>query len=199
MVEYRFGHKRNITSLHGEGGDEQDAFVYDVKHGIHSSTVPTIVGPKVVLTRPGLLKFLTAISKFVTRIFIWSSLKKSTVQKIVEYCFCGLPLPFDILGQNSCQKIETSQGKYLTIIGGSKEIFLKNLSKALFVGSTLLDQENTIFIDDNPEKCTCNDQGTVYSSRHGVPLILQTIFSCIRLFFGYSDCTTSIVMDSSRI
>ena len=29
----------------------------------------------------------------------------------------------------------------------------------MFVGSTLLDQENTILIDDSPEKCVCNDRG----------------------------------------
>ena len=45
-------------------------FVYDVKHGIHSSTVPTIVGPKAIFTCPSLLKFLTKISKFAACIFI---------------------------------------------------------------------------------------------------------------------------------
>jgi hypothetical protein len=43
------------------------AFVNDVKDGIHSSTIPTIVGPKVVFMRPGLLEFFTAISKFAAR------------------------------------------------------------------------------------------------------------------------------------
>ena len=133
-------------------------FVYDVKHGIHSSTVPTIVGLKAVLMRPSLFKFLIEISKFAACIFIWSSMKRSTVQKIVEYLFRGLPLSFDILGQDNCQKIKMSQNKYPSIIGWSKEIFLKNLSEALFVGSTLLDQENTILIDDSPEKCICNDR-----------------------------------------
>ena len=71
----------------------------------------------------------------------------------------SLESPFDILGQDSCQKIETSQSKYLTIIGGLKKIFLKNLSQALFVGSTLLDQENIILIDDSPKKCVCNYRG----------------------------------------
>jgi 5'-3' exonuclease len=32
-------------------------FVNDVKQGIHSPTVPTIVRPKAVLTRPGLHEF----------------------------------------------------------------------------------------------------------------------------------------------
>jgi hypothetical protein len=29
-------------------------------------------------------------------------MKRSTVEKIVQYLFRGLPLPFDILGQDSC-------------------------------------------------------------------------------------------------
>ena len=129
-------------------------FVYDVEHGIHSSTVPMVFGPKAIYTRLGLHKFLTEISKFATRIVIWSSIQRSTIQKIVEYLFHSLPLPFDILGHDSCRKIKTSWGKY---INGSKEIFLKNLSRVLFVGSTFLDQENIVLIDDSPKKCICND------------------------------------------
>jgi hypothetical protein len=156
-------------------GTSRMPFVYDVRQGIHSSTVPTIVGPKAIFTRPDLLEFLTEISKFAARIFIWSSMKRSTVDKIVDYLFRGLPLPFDILGhdilgQDSCRKIKTSQGKYLTVIGGSKEFFLKNLSKALFVGSTLLDEENTILIDDSPEKCVCNDRGNCLFLKTWTPL-----------------------------
>jgi hypothetical protein len=132
-------------------------FMYEESQGIHSSTVPTIVGPKVVFTRLGLLEFFTTISKFAACIYIWSSMKRSTIDKIVGYLFHSLPLPFDILGQDICRKIETSRGKYLTVINGSKEIFLKNLSEALFVGNTLLDQENIILIDDSPKKCVCND------------------------------------------
>jgi hypothetical protein len=45
------------------------------------------------------------------------------------------------------------------VICGSKEIFLKNLSEALFIGSTHLDKENTILIDDSPKKCICNESG----------------------------------------
>jgi hypothetical protein len=80
-------------SLHGEGDDK-----HDVKDGIHSSTIPTIVGPKAVFTCPGLLEFFTAISEFVVRVFIWSSMKKSTVEQIVNYLFHSLPPPFEILG-----------------------------------------------------------------------------------------------------
>ena len=85
-----------------KAGMSKMPFVYDVEHGIHLSTVPTIVVSKGVYTCLGLLKFLTEISKFTAHIVIWNSMKRSNVQKIVEYFFCSLPLPFDILGQDSC-------------------------------------------------------------------------------------------------
>jgi hypothetical protein len=132
-------------------------FVNDVKQGIHSPMVPTIVGLKAVFTCLGLHEFLTTISEFAARILIWSSMKRSTVEKIVQYLYRGLVLPFDILGQDSCRRIETSRGKYLTVIGGSKEVFLKVLSEKQFIGSTRMDSQNTILIDDSPEKCVYND------------------------------------------
>jgi hypothetical protein len=159
-----------------KAGMSRMPFVYDVKQEIHSSTVPTIVGPKVVFTRPGLFEFLIEISNFVACIIIWSSMKRSTIDKIVDYLFRGLPLPFDILGQDSCRKIETSWGKYLTVIGRSKEIFLKNLSEALLVGSSLLDEENTILIDDSPEKCICNDRGNCLFLKTWTPLDSTDVF-----------------------
>jgi hypothetical protein len=58
-------------------------FMNDVKQGIHSPTVPTIVGPKAVFMRPSLHEFFTTISEFATRVLIWSLMKKSTVEKIV--------------------------------------------------------------------------------------------------------------------
>jgi hypothetical protein len=72
--------------------------VNDVKQGIHSPTVPTNVGPKAVFTRPSLHDFLTTISEFAARVLIWSSMKRSIVEKTVQYLFRSLPLPFDILG-----------------------------------------------------------------------------------------------------
>ena len=71
--------------------------MYDGRQGIHSSMVPLIVGPRIVFTRPSLFEFLIEIRKFVARIFIWSSMKRSLVDKTVDYLFCNLPLPFDIL------------------------------------------------------------------------------------------------------
>ena len=58
-------------------------FVNDVKQGVHSPMVPTIIGPKAILTCPGLYKFFTTISEFIAHILIWSSMKRSTVEKIV--------------------------------------------------------------------------------------------------------------------
>ena len=72
---------------------------------------------------------------------------------------CGFPLPFDILGHDNYRRIETLQDKYLVIIGRSKEILLKVFLEKLFIGNTCMDNQNTILIDDSPEKCICNDSG----------------------------------------
>jgi hypothetical protein len=88
------------------------------------STVPTIIGSKVVVTHLGLHDFLSAISNFAAHVIIWSSIKRSIVVEIVDYIFHGLPKPVHILGQDSCEKTKASASNYLTVIGGSKEIFL---------------------------------------------------------------------------
>ena len=59
------------------------SFVNDVKQGIHSPTVATIVEPKAIFTCLGLHEFLTTISEFAAHVLIWSSMKRSTVEKIV--------------------------------------------------------------------------------------------------------------------
>ena len=125
-------------------------FVNSVHQQIHSSTAPTIVGPKGVFTRLGLVDFFTTISKFATRVIIWSSMKRSTVEEIVHYLFCSLLPPYEVLEQDSYRKIKIYRGKYLKVIGGSKEIFLKNLSEAFFMESIHMDKVNMIIIDDNP-------------------------------------------------
>ena len=71
-------------------------FMNSVQQRIHSYMVPTIVEPKAVFTRLGLHEFFIAISKFATRVIIWSSMKKSTVEEIVHYLFHGLPQPFEV-------------------------------------------------------------------------------------------------------
>ena len=135
--------------------------------------VPTVVELKVVFTRFGLHEFLTAISKFAARVIIWSSMKRSTVEEIVHYLFLCLPQPFEVLGHDSCRKIKIYWEKYMKVIGGSKEIFLKNLSKAVFVESTQLNRENTIIID---EKCVCNDRGNFLFLETPIPLSVADDF-----------------------
>ena len=81
--------------------------VNDVNQGIHSPTVPTIVEPKAVFTCSSLYEVLSTISKFAAHVIIWSSMKRSTVENIVQYLFRSLPLPFDILGHDNFQRIET--------------------------------------------------------------------------------------------
>ena len=78
-------------------GTSKMPFVYDERQGIHSSIIPMVLRPKAVFMCPGLLEFFIEISKFAACIFIWSSMKRSIVDKIVNYFFRGLPLPFDIL------------------------------------------------------------------------------------------------------
>lgn len=98
--------------------------VNDVKLQIFSSMVPTIVEPKGVFTCPGLHEFITLINQFAAHKVIWSSMKRSTIVEIVDYIFQELPKPFNILGQDSCRKIQTSSGNYLTIIGRLREIYI---------------------------------------------------------------------------
>jgi hypothetical protein len=65
------------------------------------------------------------MSKFAAKVIIWNSMKKSIIEEIVPYFFRGLPQPFEVLGHDSYRKIEIYRGKYLKVIDGSKEIFLK--------------------------------------------------------------------------
>jgi hypothetical protein len=122
---------------------------------LFSSLVPTIVGPKGVYTCPGLSEFLAIVKEVTTRIVVWSSMKRSTVEGVVKFLFNSLPQPFETLGHESCRKIEISRDQYLKGLTGSKEIFLKTLSETVFsLGSetALFDSNNTILIYDSPEK-----------------------------------------------
>ena len=180
-------------SLHGEEGDKQDpvrklctaaeSFIYDFYHRWVEGSFMC----------PGLYEFLTTISKFAVRIIIWSSMKKSTVEEIVHYLFRDLLQPFEVLGQDNCRKIKIYQGKYLKVIGGSKEIFLKNLSKAFFIGSIQLDEENMIIIDDSPEKCVCNDRRNCLFLETWTPLVVADEFLVCTLrqwlLQLHTDCT----------
>ena len=72
-------------------------YVNNVKGGIHSSMVLTIVGPKVVFMHPRLLEFFISFSNFIACVFIWSLMKRFIVRELVNYLFCSLPFLFEIL------------------------------------------------------------------------------------------------------
>lgn len=127
---------------------------------LFSLSVSLIVGPKGVYTHPSLSEFLARIKEVIARIVVWSSMKRSTVEEVVKFLFNGLLQLFKILGRKSCRKIKISLNQYLKGLTSSKEIFLKTLSEMMFsLGSkiALFDLNNTIFIDDNPEKSVYNE------------------------------------------
>ena len=90
-------------------------------------------------------------------------MKKSTVVDIAKYLFSDMPSLDLVLGQESCGRIEISPNKFLMDQHNSnKMIFLKTLSSAVFrrrFNSMELDSDNTILIDDSPEKSVCNHTG----------------------------------------
>ena len=110
MAKYHSQYKQYIVSLHGTRGM---FFVNDVKQGFHSPTVPTIIEMKAIFMRPGLHEFFTTISEFAVCVFIWNSMKRSIAEKIVQYLFRGLPLLFDILGHDSCQRLRPREASTL--------------------------------------------------------------------------------------
>lgn len=146
-------------SLHGGIGDKQDALCewYEIKDSlVYNSHHHQIEGSFEV---PWFAWVFITISKFITCVFIWDSMKRSTVEELIDYLFHGLLLSFEIFRQINYRMIETPWSKYLKVIGGSKEIFLKNLSETLFIESAQINREYTIIIDDNLTKCVCNDNG----------------------------------------
>ncbi len=141
---------------------KRQQFTNDVRQHQFSSLIPTLVGPKGVYTRPGLHEFLSALSEFAANVVIWSSMRRSTVEHIVDFLFHDFPSPHDVLGQESCTKIEIAPGKFLTYVSGSKEIFLKILPDKVFTAPNRpvqFNRDNTLLIDDSPEKSVCNESG----------------------------------------
>lgn len=125
--------------------------------------IPCKIPPKAVFCRPGVRTFLETISTHVARVVVWSSMKKSTVEAVVDYLFGGLPMPYEILGQESCNMIEVNRGVFLsTPWNPKKEFFLKTLASAVFPlsdGAAVFGVDNTLLIDDSPEKSICNHTG----------------------------------------
>ena len=82
---------------------------------------------------------------------------------MAKFLFQNSKLPFDILGQAQCGKIETSRGKFLHHPKDTyKLIYLKLLADQIFShssGGASFSKENTLLIDYSPEKSVCNEIG----------------------------------------
>ena len=147
---------RFVAARHGH-------FFYEDQH-LYSSRVPTLVGPKGVYCRPCVHKFLRLLSNFAAHIVIWSSMKRTTVERVARYLFHDLPPSFAILGQNHCSSIEIGDGQFILNFNKNKLIFLKIMLEQLFncaAASLPFNNDNTILVDDSPEKSICNERGNV--------------------------------------
>ena len=91
-------------------------------------------------------------------------MKRTTVEHIAHFFFHDLPSSFAILGQNKCTNIEIGDGQFIFSFNVNKLIFLKIMLQQLFRAfATFLPftNDNTILIDDSPEKSVCNKSGNV--------------------------------------
>ena len=146
--------ERSIAAPHGRS-------FYEDQH-LYSSLVPTLVGPKGVYCHPCMCEFLYLLSNFATHIVIWSSMKTTTVERVARYLFHDLPPPFAVLGQNHCSSIEIGDGQFVLNFNENKLIFLKIMPEQLFnyaAASWPFNNDNTILVNDSPEKSVCNESG----------------------------------------
>ena len=146
--------ERSSASRHGR--------IFCEDQHVYSSRIPTLVGPKGLYCRPRVREFLHFISDFAARIMVWSSMKRSTVELIARFHFHDLPSPYAILGQNECTNIEIGDGQFVFSFNENKLIFLKIMLHQLFRGFATFSpftNDNTILIDDSPEKSVCNESG----------------------------------------
>jgi len=85
---------------------------------------------------------------------------KRNAEAVVDYLFLDMPLPYDVLGQERCRVVNLPRGTAYQ--RGSKVLYMKVLSEGLFSTSTeggAINAQNTLLIDDSPEKSICNETG----------------------------------------
>ena len=146
--------ERSSASQHGRTFHEDQQ--------VYSSRIPTLVSPKGMYYRPRVHEFLRFISSFAAWVVIWSSMKRSTIELIAHFLLHDLPSPYAILGQNKCTNIGIGDGQLVFSFIENKLIFLKIMLQQLFRDSTTFSpftNDNTILIDDSPEKSVCNESG----------------------------------------
>ena len=124
---------------------------------------PALVGPKVVLPRLGYKHFWESMSAMFY-VCIWSSMKKSTVDLVVEYLFGGMPKPSMVLGQEDCITFKDMWGNVVrNPLKPQSMLFFKSLTARFWWPPISLDEgritatiSNTILVDDCPYKSACN-------------------------------------------
>ena len=125
----------------------------------HSATVGAVVGMKDVYVCPNCLNFLEELGR-IASISVWSSMKISNVEGIVNYLFPKGKLPCIVLAQDSYTRLrcQDSSRRLTTFMvpKTQKELFLKNLD-TLFSGyRRIFNSENTVIVDDTPLKHIMN-------------------------------------------
>ena len=125
--------------------------------------IPAFVGPKVVLPRSGYKMFWEKMSAMFY-CCIWSSMKKQTVDLVVEYLFAGMPKPLIVLAQEDCTEFKDIWGNIvMNPLKPQSPLFLKSLVSKFWWPPISLDNgritatsSNTILVDDCPYKSACN-------------------------------------------
>jgi hypothetical protein len=124
---------------------------------VHSASVPTCVGLKAVYVCPRLKEFLEKLSEFAD-ITVWSSMMQSTTKQVVDYLFHRNVYLVVVYSQESCESIQVKKGVDLKYPKSEKSIFLKTLNTRFFLDyGCRYTNDNTILIDDSPEKSILND------------------------------------------
>ena len=165
----------------------------------HSTTIVAIVGMKSVYVRLNCLTFLEELGKIAT-ISVWSSMKSSNIDGVVDYLFPKEKLPSLVLGQESCMTIRCrdSSGWLSTYMvpEKQKELILKNLDTLFYGYQGIFNSGNTVIVDDTPLKHIMNKSENVllpnpWSHRGGGDcdtFLLRTLFPWIqRLHLARED------------
>ena len=124
---------------------------------------PAFVGPKVVLPRLGYKQFWERMTPMF-HVCIWSSMKKSTVDLVVEFLFHGMSRPAIMLGQEDCITFKDIWNNELrNPLKPEAVLFFKSLNRILWRQPVSLDSgritasiANIVLVDDSPYKGCCN-------------------------------------------
>jgi hypothetical protein len=110
---------------------------------------------------------------------------QSTASQVVDYLFHRNVKPVAVYGQESCDTIQVNNGEELKYPKSDKSIFLKTMSSHLFLGdASRYKENNTILIDDSPEKSILNNRGNVVflkSWKHTVKNCSSDNYLCTEL------------------